>query len=117
MVDLECVQLAFTEAIDGLGHVRDELGECRAVIGRYCLACLLTLRPCGRGLRLVRVSLERMSATTGTCLRVVLTGVPRMAHGTQSQLGSGWPRHMRADRGQKRMFLKRQMRKQLRHRR
>lgn len=35
-------QMSHREAIDGLGHVRDELGECRAVIGRYCLACLLT---------------------------------------------------------------------------
>lgn len=39
-----------------------------------------------------------MSAATGTCLRVVLAGVPKMAHGAQCQLGSGWPREMRADR-------------------
>lgn len=43
MVDLECVQLAITEAIDGVGHVGDEFGERGAVIGSDCLARMLTL--------------------------------------------------------------------------
>ena len=92
MIDLKRVQYAFALAIDGLDHVRDELGEGRAVIGRDCLARFLAFRPCGHNLRLVRVSVESMSATTGTRVRVAVAGVTGTTPPTQCQFGNCWPR-------------------------
>ena len=43
LVDVERVQLTASEAVDRLGHVRDEFGELRFVVARHRLACLPTL--------------------------------------------------------------------------